>query len=221
MLAEVAKRFAQFLEMRLRLGTCQSEDCVRYSFFAALLDHGVPQERVVLEFSHPAVARKKIDAVVLDGDLRPVVCIEFKYDRIQPSETNQARTYKAGVVFSDFVKLLSFPGEVGRFVVYLTDGELARYFRNSTRLSAFFDLQPGRELIIGSEWFRPLSATFRDAVKELGRWPGNVAVTALLRQEFRGDRYLRVYSVGQVRSDSGTPSGGRRRLAGLELRRFG
>jgi hypothetical protein len=59
MMAEVVKTFAEFLQKRLRAKTCESEDCLRYSFFAALLDHGVPQELVVLEYPHPAIARKK------------------------------------------------------------------------------------------------------------------------------------------------------------------
>jgi len=121
------RTFVQFLEQRLRLGTCSSEDSLRYSFFAALLRHGVKQERVILEYVHPGIKGAKIDTMIMGEDRRPIAAIEFKYDRSNPSKTTQPLPQKAGALFHDFVRLLKLRERLERYLVYVTDAELANY----------------------------------------------------------------------------------------------
>ncbi|HLQ63770.1 MAG TPA: hypothetical protein VK201_03560 [bacterium] len=46
---EMFKTFGSLLEQRLRFGTCSGEESLRYTFFAAAIEQGLKQERIVLE----------------------------------------------------------------------------------------------------------------------------------------------------------------------------
>lgn len=193
MLDKAIETFVELLETRLRLGTCSSEDCVRYTFFAALLQHGVGQERVVLEWVHPRIPGGKIDTVVLGENLKPVVAVEFKYDRANPGGKNQPLPQKAGALFRDFVRLLQLGGDLSRYLVYVTDAELARYLSNPRNgLAELFTLDQGAAWHITRRFFEGRSATF---LRGMGEWPGDATVHCVLRRALPAEHHLRVYEV--------------------------
>jgi hypothetical protein len=193
MIEKALKSFAELLERRIRMGTCSSEDSVRYTFFAALLQEGLAQERVVLEAVHPGVSGAKIDTVVLGGDRKPAVAIEFKFDRATPGGTNQPLPQKAGALFHDFVRLLSFRGDLSRYLIYVTDGELAGYLTNPRNgLASVFELREDGRVSIRADFFSGRSATFRDA---MGRWPCDAVVRCLMSRTVLNAHYVRVYRV--------------------------
>lgn len=193
MLDEAAKTFATLLEARLRLGTCSSEDCVRYTFFAALLQHGVGQERVVLEWVHPWLPDGRIDTVLLDDHLKPVVAVEFKYDRANPGGKNQPLPQKAGALFRDFVRLLRLDGDLSRYLIYVTDGELARYLSNPRNgLAELFTLDSGGAWHVTRRCFEGRSATFLNG---MGEWPCDATIRCVLRRALSAEHHLRVYEV--------------------------
>lgn len=91
------------------------------------------------------------------------MAMESKYDRRNPGGTNQPMPQKAGSAFADLARLLLFlPCEpCGRYFVYRTDGELARYLDNPRNgLQAFFSLRQDRRLTIDSQFFAGRSAPF-------------------------------------------------------------
>ncbi len=85
--------------------------------------------RMPLGYRHPANSREQIDAVILDATGAPETAIEFKYHRSNPGGGNLPRTQFAGELLAEFAKLRDIP-DVQRFVMYLTDGEMFRYFNN-------------------------------------------------------------------------------------------
>ena len=64
---------------------------------AALVRHGLQPERIVMEFPHPKMDRKKVDTVVVGDDHQPVLAIEFKYHRRSLSGRNKPRTAPASL----------------------------------------------------------------------------------------------------------------------------
>lgn len=73
--------------------------------FAALVLHGVPPERAVMEFPHPGLDLKKIDTVVVGENGKPLLAVEFKYHRRSPSGRNKPGTLAAGALFKDISSL--------------------------------------------------------------------------------------------------------------------
>lgn len=117
------------IERRLELPAPLSEDNFRYLAFHGLFKAGVDVTRVALEYPHPADSRAKVDTVILDAKGAPETAIEFKYHGSIPSNKNRPRPQSAGALIADFSRLRDFPN-VRRFVAYLTDGEMFRYFNN-------------------------------------------------------------------------------------------
>lgn len=108
-----------------------SEHMLRRVVLGELAKSGVPAILLETEYPHPNIPGARMDAVILDGYRTPQAAIEFKYHREIPSSHNQPRTMKAGELLADFARLRDFPN-VQRLVVYLTDDEMLKYFKNKT-----------------------------------------------------------------------------------------
>lgn len=119
------------IKRRLEMQAPFSEDNFRYLVFHGLFKSGIDVTRIALEYPRPGNSREKIDTVILDENGTPQVAIEFKYHRKIPSRANQPRTMKASELLADFARLRDFPN-VQRLVVYLTDDEMLKYFKNKT-----------------------------------------------------------------------------------------
>lgn len=120
------------LERRLESQEKFNEHKFRCLVIQVLHKAGVDAARVELEYRHPANSRKgqRTDAVILDANGVPKTAIEFKYHRKSPnSNSDTPHAENAGELLADFAKLRDSPN-VRRFVVYLTDGEMFRYFNN-------------------------------------------------------------------------------------------
>ncbi len=192
----MSKAVAEFLGLlrhRFDVGVLTTEDSIRYTFFAALLRTDVRPEQVVLEYPHPSIRRARIDTVIVGADRSPKIAIEFKYDRANPGGTNQPMPQKAGATFADFVRLLKLPWQIGRYLVYLTDEELAGYLANPRNgLSEVFGLREGTHLKLRSDFFRDRSATFLDS---MGEWPGPATLYGIASANLPQDHYLRIYEI--------------------------
>lgn len=120
------------IERRLGLGSLFREDDFRCLVIQGLHEVGVDAARVKLEYPHPANSRKgqRTDAVILDANGMPKTAIEFKCHRKSPNPNSDTpHAENAGELLADFAKLRDFPN-VHRYVMYLTDGEMFRYFNN-------------------------------------------------------------------------------------------
>lgn len=194
------KEFVDLLRRRLDAGVFTTEDSVRFTFYAALLDSAVRPEQVILEYAHPLIQRARIDTVVLETDQSPRIAVEFKYDRANPSRTNQPMPQKAGAAFADLIRLLKLPWQVERYLVYVTDGELAGYLMNRRNgLSEVFGLKEGTQLQLRSDFFSGRSVTFLEA---MGKWPGPAILSCIASRDFPQDHHLRIYEIRPGNIDS-------------------
>ena len=191
-----ALSFTKLLERRIHRGVLTTEDSVRFTFYAALLADGrVLPEQVVMEYPHPKIDGARVDTVLLDNQLVPVVAMEFKYDREIPSGRNVPKPQKAGAIFRDMVRLLAVPSMDLRLLVHLSSQELAGYWselRNG--LSGVFGLKVGNAIEITGAYFSGRSETFH---KSMGTWPGIVDLSCLVSATLRCGHELRMYLIEQ------------------------
>ncbi|MEQ6886227.1 hypothetical protein [Salicola sp. Rm-C-2C1-2] len=190
---KIFEYFADLLDERFKRGVVTTEDSVRYTFFAALLDSGIKPHEVVLEYPHPAIDRAKIDTWIpaYDGGS---VALEFKYDRDPPGGLNQPKTQKAGHVFKDLYRQLHVATgvKVRSYFVYITSQEMATYFQNPNNgHSEFWDLATDHSLDMVESYFTAKPKTFINAVG--GAF--NARVVGACSRTLSGDNHLRAYEV--------------------------
>ncbi len=194
-LSAVFDRFGELLLARLDGDAFTTEDSVRYTFFAALLEKGgIECHNVIMEYPHPSIPGAEVDTWIpsFDGS---GLAIEFKYDRDIPSGRNTPRTQKAGKVFHDLYRLGKIEPRVRRIFIYLAGPEMAGYFGNPTNgLSNFFLLPSGKSLVIDSAFLSGKSATFSASAGEIP----NVVVTALYGRNLPRLHHVRGYEVKNV-----------------------
>ena len=157
------RRFAELLNTRLKSEIFTTEDSVRYSFFAALHEQGVQPHEVVLEYRHPVIHRAQVDTWIPDLD-PDGLAVEFKYDRPIPSDRNQPRPQKAGMVLKDLFRLARFPAPARRLFIHLTSSEMSDYLgREKNRLTGFFNLEIGEGLVIDQDMLSACCNTLQRA----------------------------------------------------------
>jgi len=190
---KAASEFADLLRIRFEKAVPTTEDSIRYTFFAALLRAGLQPHEIVLEHRHDAIAGAEIDTFIPGIGTGPGVAIEFKYDRGIPSGRNQPRTMKAGAVISDMGRLRQVRSECLRYFIYVTDEEMAIYWRNErNRLSQIFSLRPSECLDLGSELLNEMSATFRAKLKG---WSAPLRLVSVCNEDLPRSNYLRMFEV--------------------------
>ena len=181
------------IERRLERRAPFGVDDFRQMVIRGLHKAGVDAARVKLEYPHPTNSRKgqRTDAVILDATGKPETAIEFKYHRGIPSGGNLPRTEFAGDLIADFARLRDFPN-VDRFIAYLTDGEMFRYFNNpSNGLNRLFSASE-QEISDGN---LPSAKTFRDRADD---WRFPVRTQVAGRWDVGSDHKLVVWQVWRV-----------------------
>jgi hypothetical protein len=160
--------FGRLLRERLSLGILTTEDTVRYTLYVALTTSGgLKHTDLTLEYPHPTLPGAKVDTIISAAEGRESVAFEFKYDRANPGGSNQNRTQRAGKALVDLFRLVKVPAEVAvtKFFVYVTDAEMAGYFRNPiNRLHELFELAEGAQHAMGPGSFRGYSRTLTTMV---------------------------------------------------------
>ena len=187
----VLENFCELLDHRLTNNSVTTEDAVRYTMFHCLTKFAnVHPSDIVPESPHPTINRAKIDTVVRAQENRPELVFEFKFDRRSNGGLN--KTQRAGAVFADIFRLARYPGtETHRIFIYLTDQDMAIYFRNPYNLfEEFFNLAPNDQWEITKESIGSRPNTFQEKAYPLV----DCVVTAILRKDLRGF-YLRMYEV--------------------------
>jgi hypothetical protein len=128
--------FGRLLDERLSLGVLTTEDTIRYTLYFALTTSGdLKHTDLTLEYPHPTMPGAKVDTVIAAASDRESMAFEFKYDRANPGGSNQNRTQRAARVLIDLFRLVKVPAEMAaaKYFVYVTDAEMAGYFRNPVR----------------------------------------------------------------------------------------
>ena len=188
--------FAGLLEKRFSDEIYTNEDCIRYLFFSSLLTHTeISPNEIVLEYPHPSFARKAVDTYIPPAQGREGMVAEFKYDRNVSSERNKSRSRQAGQIFADIGRLACFSitdKAIRRYLIYVTDGEMQRYFRNPQNgFEWFLDAEIGCEMLLDPGQLNDLSATFR---KNAGKIDPQASITLIYGAELPG-HVLRIYEI--------------------------
>jgi hypothetical protein len=191
------KQFARMLEERLSKYVHTTEDSVRYTLFYCLATYGgISASEIILEYPHPQISGAELDTYIPPTDVHPGLAIEFKFDRGIPSKRNLNKTQKAGKVFADIFRLaLIEPNNknIQRYLVFITDKEMATYFQNpSNKLIDFFALRAEETLRIDREYIENHPDTF---VKSAGKYVVDCTIVGLLREEFRQKIWVRIYEI--------------------------
>lgn len=166
---DVLTHFQELLRERLMTPSKLTEDSVRYSLHVSLQrEAGITGSEIVVGYDHPKIPRAKIDSFFPTSETHGAAAWELKYDRAIPSGKNQPRSNKAGALLNDFFRLAAFDGppDLERVVVYLSDSEMASYFRNRRNgLDGLFDLPVGGRFTINSNLLRPLAPSVTKKIK--------------------------------------------------------
>ena len=191
--------FSKLLLTRLSEGVYCTEDSIRYTFFANLLHSAnLKPHHIVLEHPHSSISKAKVDTYVPPRDGMSGLVIEFKYDRAIPSKRNLPRPQKAGKIFNDFFRLVTFEPtlDITRLLVYLTDDAMKNYLTNQrSRLAPFFNLSEGRSLTINQGLLSDTSDTF---IKEAGPITP-LTLKCVWSEDFpQHNHYLRIYSATRI-----------------------
>lgn len=193
---ETLQMFAEMMEERFAKKVFTTEDSVRYTFFYCLTKIGnLTPSDIVLEQPHPSIRRAEIDMRVPAKGTTPDLFFEFKFDRAIPSEKNAPKPQKAGKIFADIMRLASLNSSPRsqRYLVYVTDKEMASYFMNEkNQLDDFFNLLPGEKMTIDKQYFDKHCETFAKNVGD-----GRSEIMCRLSKKFKEDFWLRVYEVIQ------------------------
>ena len=192
---DILVEFTDLLKTRLRKGVLTTEDSIRYTFFAALLNAtGLRSEDVIVEFPHPTIPGARVDTW-LPNFRGTDVALEFKYDRDIPSGKNAPRTQRAGAIFKDLYRLLLVVEDTGAkgVFVYVATEEMASYLRNpGNGLHDFFELARDATFRIDERLFLDRATTFR---KTAGR-VFSATLTGLLSTSLVRNHEVRAYEVG-------------------------
>ncbi|TET89624.1 MAG: hypothetical protein E3J35_09450 [Methanomassiliicoccales archaeon] len=193
-LGAILKRFAELLDDRFSKEVFTTEDSVRYTLFYCLIrEGGIHPSDVILEHPHPQIPRAEVDLFIPPKDGSPGLVFEFKFDREMPSGRNQNKTQKAGKLFADIYRLNLFAveGNIRRFFVYVTDREMAVYFRNpSNALQDFFGLKSGEALTVDRSYIETHPKTFVDSA---GAETINCDLAGRLNEDLESQIWVRVY----------------------------
>ncbi|MCF6319619.1 MAG: hypothetical protein L3J83_10155 [Proteobacteria bacterium] len=175
-----------------------SEDCVRYSFFISLVEEtNIESHEILMEYPHPLIENAKIDTFIPSNKNAKGLAIEFKYDRRIPSGKNAPKPQKAGKLFKDINRLLKFGGEdkVNLWLIYLTDDEMIKYYRNTqNKLNDFFNLSAGENIDFTNMFLNNKSETFK---KNVG-YEIKANVQCLFSKNLLTSHELRVYQVRPI-----------------------
>jgi len=130
---QILDTFTSLLREKFGTPIVTTEDCIRYTFFAALLHAGLKPHQIVQELPHPAIHQKEVDTWIPDYKGSEYF-IEFKFDRLPSGGSTQNKTDRSGKLLNDMLRLAMIPSEVGkkrdRMFVYLTDAGMHTYFTN-------------------------------------------------------------------------------------------
>ena len=188
--------FTKLLEYRFNGGILTTEDSVRYTLFASMLQHNIDPDMVILEFPHPEIPRAQIDTWIPDFQGKSIA-IEFKYDRETPGGSNQPKTQKAGAVFRDLrrLQLVSTKTSAACYFVYVSTEEMNAYYKNPTNgHRELYELSPGSSVEIKKSYFLGKPRTFMNELQKY--FEANI--TSVLKSSLSGGHFLRIYKIKPI-----------------------
>jgi hypothetical protein len=188
--------FRELSQERLKRQRTLTEDEIQDSLNYSLITRATLAEfEIRMEFEHPGFPGKKLDSYIAASDSHGAAAWEVKYDRKPPGGRNQPRSNKAGALINDIFRLAGFSDdqELERILIYVTDQEMAGYYRNPrSQFGSFFDLAPGESFTLTPGWVASLSASVKKWIKAPGK---PCHVNTVYSAQLSDSVALRVYAV--------------------------
>ena len=140
------------------------EDSIRSCFRTLVCSrNGYSYNDVVFEYQHPAIQGAQTDVCVLPGKDSPDYALEFKFHR-KRKNTDSPKTENAGYLFGDIFRQARFRQachETTCYVVYVTDMEMPRYFKNpANNCKMWYDLEQEGHLSLAEDHFSGIASAF-------------------------------------------------------------
>ena len=189
MMKRIFQRFSRLLNERIAGRVPTTEDSVRYTFFCATR---LPPAAVILEEFHSKrkEERRRIDAILLTADGQRIA-VEFKYHKSLRTGGPRPRPLQAGTILSDIGRLHRYRAADDKYLVYVTDQEMARYMRSPRNgLVDLFEVPNGKVRITP----RLMAEKCPTFVKYAGK-AFCADVTLAYRDCLQGDFELRIWKV--------------------------
>ena len=190
-------KFSELLKQRFSIGVYTTEDSIRYTFFAALMETtDVLPHNVVLEHPHNTINKAKVDTYIT-GTGDDDIVVEFKYHRQIPSKESLPKPQLAGELFKDLFRLAQFKTQnadkkLMRLFVYVTDPKMDQYLSDKdNNLVEFYNLQLGTSLKIDNKWCSNKRDSFINACGDIC----DIMVTMEFLSCPGADHQLRIWSV--------------------------
>ncbi len=207
---KIFEDFAELLDKRLEHDkpleekVLTTEDSVRYTLFASMLQNEIGPNEIILEYPHCKIDGARIDTWVSNFGANSVA-IEFKYDRPGTSKTMINKTARAGAVFADLrrLQLACFESPVECYFVYVTSIEMHKYFKNNrNRHDNFYNLSPECYFEIRNDYFDDRPKSFLEPIEKIEKKIKiemkvnfEAKITSVLALDLPQEHYLRIYRV--------------------------
>ena len=182
-------KFEEYLINRISSGQHLTEDSVRYSFFAALINQKFcKQADVILEIPHPKITNAEIDSLIKLPKLN--IFLEFKYHR--KTRSNSPKPDKAGSLFKDFNRLSLLEQDGLKYVIYFTDYEMAAYFKkHQSQYGEFWLYKEKESFEFNDQYLLNTNKTFRKACGE----SKNCRVETIYTSKFKTAHEIRIFQI--------------------------
>jgi hypothetical protein len=191
-LLQATDKFARLLDGRFHRGVATSERAVLFTFCYALIESlGFRPEEMILEARHEAI-KGAIDLLISPFNDATRCAVECKYDKHKLKRDYSEYNQRAGKKFKDIFRLaLLYSPTMETLFVYLTDRQMANYFRDKKNLmDDFFDLKEGNTCKVDDSNL-PQNNYFRSNAGPITP----CMVTMLLSRSLFDEHELRVYRV--------------------------
>lgn len=184
---KIFQTFEEYLIVRVKSGRHLTEDSVRYSFFAALIDASFCQQHeLILELPHPNIPKAEIDTFISAPNCQAY--LEFKYHR--QNDSASPKPQKAGSLFKDFNRLSAIENSAEKYLVYFTDKEMAAYFnKNQRQYGDFWLLSEGASFDFNDAYVAETSATFKNACGKVS----NCRIEVIFSSQLKTSHEIRIF----------------------------
>lgn len=188
---EIFATFAALLDRRFVASVFTTEDSIRYTFFAALLDAGVQPEEVEIESPHPQRPRARIDTYIRARGDEPGAAFEFKYAK-ESEVFALPRPMIAGSLLHDLQRLADFKPDAAldRYFVFATGPAIHNYLRReSNGLACWYDTADA-PIDLNDALLAPLSKTLRASAGSM-----HCHSRVVFAKELSGNHWLKIWQV--------------------------
>jgi hypothetical protein len=189
----VSVHFVSRIRQRLEKGVFTTDEAVKMTFLASLLERGgLPLHEVIFDYPHPTFA-ETVDVCVPPTRSRTGLLMQVRYDR-ETSGKKAVNAKRAARLIHGLSRLAHFSRGLSadRCFVYVTDYAVTAYFRNPRHeLGALYEAPSGASLQVSEAVVSRFPPPLR---REVG-WVVPFGLECLVAEDLPVTHELHVYRV--------------------------